>query len=137
MTSQPKPYRVLVTGSRDWPKAWMVVFELAEAARDAENWGRGQLTVVHGACPTGADRTARNWVSWVTAPGGNSFPIIEEAHPAEWDLYGKAAGFIRNSQMVALGADLCLAFIKDKSRGATHCASEAYKAGIEVRTQRL
>jgi hypothetical protein len=32
--------------------------------------------------------------------------------------------------MVDLGADLCLAFIRNHSRGAAHCAAAAREAGI-------
>jgi len=34
--------------------------------------------------------------------------------------------------MVRLGAQLCLAFIKDNSHGASHCSDLAEKAGIDI-----
>jgi len=127
--TQPTPYRVLVTGSRDWANAELVWAALNDVRDEALTAGR-QLVVVHGACPRGADADAAHW-----AEIGSQFAtwIKAEAHPADWALNGKAAGFIRNAEMVRLGADLCLAFIRNGSRGASHTARLAEEAGIPVR----
>jgi YspA, cpYpsA-related SLOG family len=112
------PYRVLVTGSRTWDDQKVIFNALAE-------YNYGQVTLVHGTA-RGADTIAAKIAA--------AFGWQIEPHPADWNSgHGKAAGFIRNIKMVELGADVCLAFIKDGSRGATHCADLAEKAGIPVR----
>lgn len=124
-----EPYRVLVTGSRGWDDIDFVRDLLAMARWDAQ----GPMVVVHGACPKGADAIASWWAKSLMLRNGNLLEIGEEPHPADWETYGKAAGFRRNAEMVKLGANVCLAFILDGSRGATHCADLAEKAGIPVR----
>lgn len=112
--------RVLVTGSRDWEDVARIRGVLAQMIEP-----NNCLTIVHGACPTGADAIADAWAQ--------RFSFINERHPADWARYGKAAGFRRNAEMVALGADVCLAFIRNGSKGASHTADLAEKAGIPVR----
>lgn len=133
------PYRVLVTGSRDWPKPATVFTALNAAQREAA--GR-PLVIVHGACPTGADDHARHWAR---AHQRHGEPVIEDPHPADWRQHGPAGGPIRNREMVQLGADVCLAFIgpcrkrsctrpqPHGSHGASDCADMAKAAGITVR----
>jgi len=124
-----QPYRVLVTGSRDWDKPELVCLALDAAFCDATN-ARRLMVLVHGACPSGADAQAVDWHLYMTSRG---LPVKVEAHPADWATHGRAAGPRRNAAMVAAGADLCLAFIKDGSRGASHTAGLAEKAGIPTR----
>ncbi len=66
------------------------------------------------------------------ASNGTSGATVE-VHPADWERHGKAAGVIRNRVMVDKGADLCLAFIRNQSRGASHCAGLAEDSGIATR----
>lgn len=115
--------RVIVTGSRDWEneQAIRLAFALVTQLHGSD------LTVIHGACPWGADAIADD----VASGWGGGMQV--ERHPAAWRIHGKAAGFIRNKEMVDLGADLVLAFQKNKSKGTQHTIDLARKAGIEVR----
>lgn len=121
--------RILVTGSRDWDdmnKVWDAIHEQDPCVEHDDCFDESHLiTIVHGACPTGADAMA-DLV-------GREWGVRVERHPARWDELGKRAGFVRNAEMVNLGADVCLAFIKNESRGATHTADLAEKAGIPTR----
>lgn len=110
--------RILVTGSRDWGNRAVIEEALSPYSR------RDNAILVSGACPTGADAIAEEiWEGW-------GLPV--ERHPADWKRYGKRAGFIRNQEMVDLGAYWCLAFRRNYSPGTTHCANAAHMAGIPV-----
>lgn len=121
-------YRVLVTGSRTWTNVAFISDVLDEVLAPRLTG----FTLVHGAAHKGADYIAMQWAASRTPKG----LITLEPHPADWKANRKGAGPIRNAEMVALGADVCLAFIRTYSRGATHCASLAEKAGIETRIYR-
>lgn len=51
--------------------------------------------------------------------------------PANWDLYGKRAGYLRNVQMAEY-ADALLAFWDGKSRGTNNMIEEAKKRGLKI-----
>ncbi len=110
------PRRVLITGSRSWTHPGPIRRALGGQCGD------GTAVLVSGACPRGADRIAETfWRGW----GGRI-----ERHPADWARHGRSAGYHRNTEMVALGADVCLAFIHAASPGATHTARLAEAAAI-------
>lgn len=113
--------RILVTGSRGWDDEATILHALAMA----RPLGAQAPTLVSGACPTGADAIAERLAE------GLGWKI--ERHPADWQKHGRRAGFVRNAEMVALGADLCLAFIRNDSKGASMTARLAEKAGIPTR----
>jgi hypothetical protein len=84
---------------------------------------RAGSVVIHGACPTGADRWADEWAttSWCPAV----------TFEADWKAHGRAAGPIRNQQMIDDGRpDLVVAF--PGGRGTADMVRRARRAGIVV-----
>lgn len=127
--------RVLVTGSRDWADYKTISEALYQACSAPMSMVCDGMelvvTVVHGAAP-GADTLASRWVKenprpcpWVV--------VEEEPHPADWKKHKKAAGPIRNIEMVKLGAWVCLAFPLPDSVGTWHCIRASSDARIPVR----
>lgn len=108
--------RILITGSRSWTDVEII----RQALIFRIPWSH--VTIVSGACPTGADRLCEE--------AAELLGYAIERHPARWKVYGKAAGFRRNEEMVKLGADRCLAFIRNSSAGASHTARIAKERGI-------
>ena len=114
--------RVLITGSRTWSHRQFIWEQFREMLRrypvDPHD-----ITVISGTA-AGADVICESVAE--------AYGMTVERHPANWGQYGKRAGFIRNDEMVRTGADLCLAFIRDNSKGATMCADLAEAAGIQT-----
>lgn len=121
--------RVIVTGSRDFTDqalVWSVLDELYAVG--------GRLLLVHGACPTGADKHANDWaILRQHGPhAGNN--VLVDRFPANWS-HGRGAGMARNAQMVKAGADLVVAFFAPppaENKGTAGCVKLARRAGIEV-----
>lgn len=67
-------------------------------------------TVVSGAA-AGADTLGKMWANV------NGCDMVE--FPADWNTYGKAAGFIRNKTIIE-AADVVFAFWDGKSKGTKH-----------------
>lgn len=121
-------FRILVTSSRTWDREDVIWGALDILAQSAFAAGFTRVVVVHGACRTGGDAHAE---AWYRAKRGE-MPLGVERYPAKWLAYGKRAGYVRNQEMVDTGADVCLAAIRDESKGASMCAELAERAGIPV-----
>ena len=113
--------RVLVCGSRDFGDRGLVDAKLDEVR---ERLGGVPMRVISGAA-RGADSLAADWAR------KNGVPCDE--YPAEWDRYGRSAGYRRNERMLAEGRPhLVVAFPQGESRGTRMIMDIAAKAKVAV-----
>jgi hypothetical protein len=116
--------RVLICGDREWTDPLpihLVVRATVERSRT-----RGEDTTIIAGGARGADSIAARFTS--------GFADLEE-YPADWAKYGKAAGPIRNQQMLDEGKpDIVFAFHDDLaiSKGTGDMVRRAKAAGIPV-----
>jgi hypothetical protein len=106
---------VLVCGGRDYTDR-DTVFSLL----DYLHAKRAITVIIHGAA-RGADTLAGEWAQERGIP--------EERYPADWALYGKRAGPVRNEQMLREGnPHMVVAF--PGGSGTSHMVSIAKREGI-------
>lgn len=82
-----------------------------------------EMLIIQGGAK-GADSLASTWAK--------DRGIEQILFPAQWDKYGKAAGFLRNTEMLEVGKpDLVIAFLG--GTGTAMMCKIASAAGVEVR----
>jgi hypothetical protein len=107
--------RLVVAGSRSYNN----YEEFSDCMNRMIKWlGKDDLAIITGAAWEGPDRMVIRWCC------ENEVPWFE--FPADWDTYGKRAGYVRNCEM----RDACtylLAFWDKISRGTAHMVDECCK----------
>jgi len=106
--------RIIVCGGREFA-------DRDKMFKALTNIGESQVTIVHGAA-RGADTLA--------ADVAEQLGWTVEAHPADWNRHGKAAGIIRNQKMLDTGVDGVIAM--PGGRGTADMVRRAQDAGIPV-----
>jgi hypothetical protein len=110
---------VLCTGDRDWKNLDLIRAVLSGLK------SKDDICIIHGAA-RGAD------VRCGIAGEELNYSVIE--YPANWALHGKAAGHIRNREMLSKKPDLVIAFHNNinESKGTKDMVKISLKAGIRV-----
>lgn len=111
--------RVIIAGSRNITE--QAVVDAAIAASGFE------ITQVISGNARGVDQLGETWAI--------ARRISLKLFPAEWDLYGRSAGFRRNAAMVKFAAETGGALVAvwdGKSPGTKSTIDLAHKAGLQV-----
>lgn len=108
--------KIAVTGGRNFSNDTLV-----NSTLDSIHTTTPITTLIHGNC-SGADSLCREWARRA------GITII--SRPADWKQHGRAAGPIRNREMLAMKPDLLVAF--PGGRGTADMVGAAKKAGITI-----
>lgn len=115
--------RTIIAGSRG-----ITSFGTVEAAFfDALTHGINPTIILSGTA-RGVDQLGERFAA--------EFDLPVERYPAEWDRYGKSAGYRRN-ELMATKADALIAIWDGESRGTKHMIDLAHKHGLKVHVHRI
>jgi hypothetical protein len=114
--------KIIIAGGRDFRDRDRMVREIGVF----DQWRGGNAEIVSGGAH-GADKMGE----WLAETWGFDLTVMD----AEWSIYGKGAGFMRNTQMAGY-ADVLIAFWDGKSKGTKHMIDTALTAGLEVHVYR-
>lgn len=114
--------RVIIAGCRE-------IDDCAAVAAAIEDCRVDITTVLSGGC-RGVDKLGEQWAA------AHGVPV--EIYPAQWKIYGRAAGMRRSAEMVAR-ADALIAITsrRFKGRGTAATVEMAIKKGLQVYVREL
>lgn len=119
--------RVIVAGSRDFNDFSLVEKSLMMYFKENQ-LHRADIEIISGTA-RGADRLGEIFA--------NKYCLKLTKFPADWDYYGKSAGYIRNEQMAKYASKengLLFAFWNGTSRGTKHMIDLANKYNLNIET---
>lgn len=118
----PDPYKgefkVIVAGSRTFDDYNLLCQKLDKILN-----GAGNVCIVCGEAK-GADQLGKRYAK--------EHRLKVESYPANWEKFGKQAGYIRNEKMASV-ANALVAFWNGSSAGTKHMIETAKKMGLQVR----
>jgi len=109
--------RIIIAGGRDFTNTTWSFDKI-----DTILAGKTDVTIIDGTA-LGGDRVGREYAK--------ARDFKTEKYPADWNKYGKSAGYIRNKEMAGR-AHALIAFWDGKSRGTNHMINLAKEKGLKV-----
>ena len=117
-------YKIIIAGGRDFMDYNLLKEKTNKILQ--EKRVSHKIVIVSG-CARGADTLGLRYAS------ENAFDV--EEYPADWDKYGKKAGYMRNVEM-AENANALIAFWDGKSKGTKHMIDIATERNLPIRVIR-
>ena len=122
--------KVIVCGGRDYLRYDVLANELTNLLN--EYWhgefNEKPVTIISGGA-TGADFLTK---VWYTCEFRDHPAVTFKEYPANWKAHGKAAGAIRNQQMLEEEGPIDLVIAFPGGRGTADMITRAKKAGVPV-----
>ena len=116
-----KPFNIIVAGSRNFSNYQLLKKKLDALLVNVKKTHK--VNIVSGRAK-GADKLGEKYAS------ENNLGL--KLYPADWEMYGNKAGFVRNNNM-AKTADALVVFWDGKSKGTHHMIKIAQNLGIKTR----
>lgn len=107
--------KVIIAGSRNFNEMPVLIETINNSKFEIEE-------VVSGAA-NGVDRLGEEYALM------NNIKLVR--YPAQWDVYGKSAGYKRNEQMADY-ADALIFLWANNSKGTHHMIDTAFRKGLEI-----
>lgn len=113
--------KVIIAGTRDF-NDYAFLKKNLDYFLQGINPNNEEIEIVSGNA-RGADKLGERYAK------EHNLPV--KLFPANWDKYGKRAGYLRNQEM-ANYSDMLIAFWDEKSKGTKHMIDIAKKQGLTV-----
>lgn len=117
-------YKIIIAGGRDFMDYNLLKEKVNKILQEKKVTHK--IVIISG-CARGADTLGLRYAS------ENAFDV--EEYPADWNKYGKKAGYVRNVEM-AENADALIAFWDGKSKGTKHMIDIATERNLPIRVIR-
>lgn len=118
--------RIIICGGRHF-KDYKALESLVNSALTEKNLTSNEVEIVSGHCE-GADMLGELYAE--------KHGIVCKVFPAEWNKYGRAAGPIRNSQMIEYASEstipIVVAFVSPRTKGTIDTVNKATKRGFSI-----
>jgi hypothetical protein len=118
--------RIIIAGSRNFTNYAVLRHNVINILLILSPCGKPNAEIISGTA-NGADKLGERFA--------NEYEYPIKRFPANWDLYGKSAGYRRNEQMALYAKEdygVLIAFWDGKSKGTKHMIDLANKHGLKV-----